>query len=110
MHILKNEFLIHFILSFYKGIFGIINQLFLVEVECLVNVALMVFEVHLPVLQLPYPIEDLQHVDDLHIQIPQPLPSDSLDHFVDTPEKTCHILPNGCTGTQDGRSAGTKSP
>ena len=78
-HSPKKEFFIHFILSVYKGICGVVNKLDLVEVECIVNFTLMVLEVTLLVLQQLYPIEKLQHVNNLHVQIPQPLRSDNFD-------------------------------
>ena len=55
-HSPKNEFLIHFILHGYKGICGVVNQLDLVEVECLINLALSEIEFFLLALQLTYPI------------------------------------------------------
>ena len=87
-HSPKNEFLIHFILSVYKGVCGVVNQLDLMEVECIVvNFTLTVLEAPLLVLQQPYPIEKLQHVGNLHFHFPQPLCRDNFDHSVDTPEE-----------------------
>ena len=45
LHVLKNEFFLRLVLFFRKGIAGYINQLFLMEIERCVNVALSVQDI-----------------------------------------------------------------